>query len=356
MGRRGLLASARATCYGCEMQKPTMNFDYLRLFLATTVMTGHVGVTSLQIGSLWNSRWAVYFFFAISGYLIAQSFLASSSLSRYAEKRFRRIYPPIAAMVAVLLVFGLIMGMDDDYARSVASLLWFQDWLVLAAEGRAIFAHGAFWTLVVEAQFYIALPALLLLWRSMPRIGIVAIIALYAIAFACQLPKEGDILDMAFRNNLLTVAHYFLAGTLAALLAPNAVENRWFWAGAIPIAIAAFLLPEGLYTPLAVIVLVLAIGRASYMATAFLQSPEKAPWGDISYGVYLYHFPVLFMLGALDELTSINLATPNKIIATTLALAMISWHLLERPLLGRRRIPLTASEPRANPPDPVRGR
>ena len=288
-----------------------MNFDYLRLFLATTVMTGHVGIASLQIGSVWNSRWAVYFFFAISGYLIAQSFLASSSVSRYAEKRFRRIYPPIVAMVVVLLVFGLFMGLGGDYARSVAGLLWFQDWLVLAAEGKPIFAHGAFWTLVVEAQFYIALPALLIFWRSMPKLGIAAIVAVYALAFALQIPEQGKILDMAFRNNLLTVAHYFLAGTLAALLAPNAVEKRWFWLGALPGAIAVFMLPDGVYTPLAVIVLVLAVGRASYLVTAFLPSPDKAPWGDISYGVYLYHFPVLFMLDTLD------LSTPNKVMATT---------------------------------------
>lgn len=308
------------------------NFDYLRLFLAVTVMTGHVGLPTLQFGALWNSHLAVYFFFALSGFLIARSFLASSSVSRYAEKRFRRIYPPIAAMVVVLLVFGMVTGLGSDHARSVASLLWFQDWLVLAAEGKPIFAHGAFWTLVVEAQFYIALPALLIFWRSMPRLGIAAIVALYAIAYAVHLPARADVLDMAFRNNLLTFAHYFLAGTLAALIAPNAVERRWFWLGALPVAIAAFILPEGFYTPLAVIVLVLAIGRASYLATAFLPSPDKAPWGDISYGVYLYHFPVLFMLDTL------GISTPNRVMATTLVLSLLSWHLLEKPLLKRPRL------------------
>ena len=324
------------------MQKPTMNFDYLRLFLAVTVMTGHVGLPFLQLGPLWNNEMAVLGFFCISGFLIAQSFLRSDDIGSYVKNRFARIYPPIAAVVVIMTGFGLVMipvgaqGFDQAYFRSVFSLALFQDWLVLAGEGHKIFAHGAFWTLVVEAQFYIALPFAIVAWRKWPVRTLAALIAVYFASHFSRRYMENDILLLAFRDNLFTVAHFFIAGMIAAMYGKKVFASRWFWPVIVPASaiIYAFLQLRGNQyvthlMPFAIMAMIYAIASLS----GRFGNRRDAKWGDISYGVYIYHFPVLFILGQLDPFTDINLQTPNKIAAVTVLISFASWWWLERPIL-----------------------
>jgi peptidoglycan/LPS O-acetylase OafA/YrhL len=146
-----------------------MNLDYLRLLLATIVATVHLGLFA-NSHPVFNSEIAVLFFFCISGFLITQSYINSPSLEIYFAKRIARIYPPIVCVVLGLSVVGLLTSAEQSFLRGVVSLLIFQDWHVLAAVNNpainSIYTHGAFWTLVIELQFYILLPFIIIGLRA----------------------------------------------------------------------------------------------------------------------------------------------------------------------------------------------
>lgn len=329
------------------MGKPApLNFDYLRLFLAVTVMTGHVGLPFLQLGPLWNNEMAVLGFFCISGFLIAQSYLRNDDIGSYVKNRLARIYPPIAAVVVVMMAFGVAMipvgaqAFDQAYFRSVFSLALFQDWLVLSGEGHKLFAHGAFWSLVIEAQFYVALPFAIVAWRKWPVRTLAVLAVVYFASHFSRRYMENDLLMLAFRDNLFVFAHFFIAGMVVAIFVHKTKQKPWdqpwFWWAAAPASFAlyAFLQLRGNQylthlMPFAIMGIVLVIASLS----GRIGRRKEAFWGDISYGVYIYHFPVLFILGQLDPLTDINLHTPNKIAAVTVVASFASWWLLERRIL-----------------------
>lgn len=320
-----------------------LNFDYLRLFLAATVFTGHTGFPLMQVAPLWSNEIAVLGFFCISGYLIAQSFMSDPDIGSYAIKRAARIYPPIAALVLVLLTFGWLADYGQGYMRGVFSLLLFQDWLVLSSEGAklGVFGHGAFWSLVIEFQFYMFLPVAIICWGKRP---VVTVLALIAILFAAHFSRRylgGGVEFLAFRDNLFTVAHFFIAGMLAAMYARNVTREPWFWFPILPVSALLYLVlqfrgDEYLthLMPFVLVILALAIARISAIVSAAISTryTTRAPWGDLSYGLYLYHFPVLFLVRATEAYIPIPMHTNFKTLFGTILISFLSWHLMERPI------------------------
>ena len=87
------------------------NFDLLRLVFASSVFFWHLHVLTqapaLELFSrVFSASIAVKSFFVISGYLVMMSYVNSTSLWDYAEKRVRRIYPAYAAVVLVCAIGG----------------------------------------------------------------------------------------------------------------------------------------------------------------------------------------------------------------------------------------------------------
>jgi len=314
-----------------------MNFDYLRLFFAVTVMTAHAGDEILQFGQLWKSEMALIGFFCISGYLITNSFLEDRNIGSYAKKRFARIYPPIAAVVVVMMGFGLLMDFDQTYMRVVFSMALFQDWLVLFLDNQRIFAHGAFWTLVVEAQFYLALPFVIVAWRKWPRRTLALLVVLHFASHFSRRYLASDLLLSAFRDNLFTFAHFFIAGVVAAIYCRKITDKHWFWWAIVPASMAVYgvvqLHGDNYLThlmPIAIMAMILAV--ASLLGR--ITKRKSAYWGDISYGIYLYHFPVIFILKNIGVRYGIFVATPINIMVVTTAVSFASWWLLEKPILN----------------------
>lgn len=310
-----------------------MNFDYLRLFFAVTVMTFHIGYDELQWRPLWTSEMAVLGFFCISGFLITQSFLRDPDLGRYAVKRFARIYPPIMITVVILVGAGLALSLGQPFVRGASALLFFQDWLPLTANGYAIYGHGAFWTLVIELQFYVAVPMIIWCWRRWPlrTVTVLLIVAIVAHYYRRFMPVDPAML--AYRQSIFTVAHYFVAGMLAAIYVPKIAETRWFWVALIApsVALYAYLQLHGdqILThlmPIALMAIIIGLARLSAFAG------RAAPWGDISYGVYIYHFPVMTIFGQVGAG-----GQRLSIMLVTVGLSLASWHLIEKPIISLAR-------------------
>jgi peptidoglycan/LPS O-acetylase OafA/YrhL len=287
-----------------------MNFDYLRLALAALVMIDHYGIINHQ--RILNGGLSVDSFFIISGFLITRSFMNSENLEEYFKKRLARIYPPIFLVTILMLFFG--QGIE------ALNLLFFQDFSIY----KSVYSHGSFWTLVVEFQFYLLAPIIIISFRSYKIAALIALSLLYELGVTLNFNSEMH--NEITRQTILVHAHLFIAGIFFAIL-PEKLEQKIFWL--TPFFIYGFyrhffhpsLIWAPLY-PIALALLVFSIAKISYKIFG-----RDAKFGDLSYGVYIYHFPALTIASQYGNISK------NYLALIVTGCAAISWHFLEKPIL-----------------------
>lgn len=354
------------------------NFDFLRFLMACIVIHTHsyhmVGIltrglkqrlTTLDLGGAWI---AVDVFFLISGFLITNSFLHSKSLSHFLKKRALRIYPGfIAAILFCILLVGPLGGALAD-ASLPAYLSNPKTWAFALPLLFAPVQHlpGVFttvpwtgsvndslWTIRFELLCY-TLPALLgLLGLLRSRTAVAAIFALAIATQTLQVlqiphnwtmvyPWVGDIWELP---RFLT---YFLAGI-----------TYYLWRDRIPLrrsllTAALALIALGFATNLSTVALPLALPYVVFYAAFSKRLPLNhfGKYGDFSYGMYLYAFPVQQLL--VDH----HLVGQRPILLTalafliTLGLAILSWHFVEKPFLRLKNVTPVATTPLTLTPTP----
>src|ERR1035438_833360 len=153
------------------------NLDCLRLIMASIVVLFHVSaLTNLPafsfLGEYCSAHFAVRGFFVISGMLIYRSYVRSSSVSSYLEKRVRRIYPAYFAIIA--LAAGALCFLSSapvsqyfgaGFWKYLGANLLFLNFLAPSLPG--VFTgndlatvNGSLWTLKIEVAFYLFVPVM----------------------------------------------------------------------------------------------------------------------------------------------------------------------------------------------------
>lgn len=319
------------------------NFDSLRFWAALAVLWSHTFSTTMA-----HERWeplmllsngqttmgtvAVAVFFVISGYLITQSFERSRSAWRFAKARMLRLMP---AFLVVLLLSTLVMGPvvtalpladyfgDLQVYRYIVlngSLTGFSGLLPgVFGDNPIPYVNGPLWTLRFEAECYILIFAL----------GILGLLNRYVtLALFCgglvYLVFDGPytIEDFVQWNHRVDLATKFLAG---------AVIYHWRLqlnglAAMLCVAVTALAMVLGdLWLALPTVFAYLVI----YVAMGPFHLPNMARFGDLSYGIYIYAFPVKQMLVHYDlASTWYTLGSSATVIA--IVLAFLSWHFVEK--------------------------
>jgi peptidoglycan/LPS O-acetylase OafA/YrhL len=368
-------------------------FDGVRGVAIIAVLLYHGGVSWAAGGFL-----GVDVFFVLSGYLITSQLVrevastGSLRLDKFWTRRVRRLVPAaflvIAAVAAWIRFVGPIGG--TDIRGDVAAALGFvSNWKFIAAQ-TDYFARTATasplqhtWSLAVEAQFYVLWPLLVIAamraaGRSHVRyahhahrpsearppefavavvagVGVVASAALMALLYH----PASDPTRVYFGTDTRVQAILVGAFIAAIIAAGNPGEHGHVWSKAtrvtvevvaaaaalgICVAIWAFdgnstsLYRGGFAMVAALTAIVLAalvllpdgvVGRA-------LSFPPLVGIGKISYGVYLWHWPVFLILTrARTGLHGWPLFGLRA--AATLECSLISWMLVERPILERKR-------------------
>jgi peptidoglycan/LPS O-acetylase OafA/YrhL len=306
------------------------NFDTLRILAALAVVVSHSiplagGPTKLDavwafsreqatLGSI-----AIQVFFIISGYLITASYLNTKNPRRFIRARFLRLVP---ALLAVLWLLAFILGPLlttlplHDYFRST---LPYRAAFGLSDHLPGVFTHnpfssginGSLWTLRYEGlcYFIVLLLGLIGLLKRWP------VTILFLVLLAARL-YFGSIAIWEF----------------GALFAAGAALHFWQpplrTAFAIPAALLCLAsLHFGLYplfadTAGAYLVIYLALA---------IKLPNLAKYGDLSYGVYIYAWPIQQSISLLLHANwSLNLALTLPIV---LVCAYLSWHIVESPAL-----------------------
>ena len=344
--RLGDLAAGRAN-----------NLNLIRVLAATGVLVSHAWplalgpgtaepletLTGFSLGTL-----CVMLFFAASGFLIAGSWQRRPDPVRFALARGLRLLPGLAvSLVLVALVMGpLVSGRSlPDYAADPAVQSFLARNLVFVSPQYTLpgvfeanpYPHveGSIWTLVHEALCYGAVLVAGTLGLMAPRRLPVLLGAFGALWFVLAL--WGGLPGRLARLHELSLA--FAIGAALWALRDRVALSGWGALAGLGLLVAR-MDPEGPGGTTSRLVWsgALAYGLlwAAYVPAGAVRGFNAA--GDYSYGIYLYAFPVqglmIWWLGAQTPLSNVALSTPP-----TLLLAVVSWHLVERPALGILRRP-----------------
>lgn len=340
-------------------------FDGLRAIAALIVIAFHLGLPGFGLG--WTG---VNLFFVISGFLITRILLAAKNdayfFQRFYFRRSLRIFPIYYISFAVLLIVALARGWG------VGAWPWYafylQNWK-LALTGNPEF-HGWFshsWSLACEEQFYLIWP--FVVWALSRRALTATIIGLILLG-----PTTRWVVITLTDNTwavfapLLCIVDALAWGAAGAMLYPRAGENRpsiraiyvrWAFVATLGLCCGALALAPsrevfwkvdylldfsagvvffGLLGPLFLSVLLMIC--AGGLLTSALEVAPLRYLGRISYGLYLYHWPILLMtdnfLNMWPQAASLVGSTQVVLLklSVTFIVAALSFELLERRLLA----------------------
>ena len=337
--------------------------DGLRALAVTAVVLFHLD--RLPGGNL-----GVDAFFVLSGWLITTRLLRSAERTRDARidvrgfwaGRLRRLLPASLAVLAVVSVVWTVGGIDvPTLPRDLLwALGWSSNWGTITSGGDYWARFGEpsplahFWSLAVEEQFYLAWPLLLFplarygAHRRDALVGLVsAALAVASVAFMVLTVDTTE--PTVTYLHTLARAHSLLIGAAAAALTAS-VARRAVAARAarraVPIAagLAVMLIAVSsehstwLYSwgfPLFALAIAVVVVAASDGGLARPLGARPLRWvGDRSYGIYLWHWPViLFLRGDRAPLDGVALDALR--VAITVALAASSYRWLEMPIRQR---------------------
>lgn len=330
--------------------------------------------------ALGQLRLGMPMFFVLSGYLIFRAYAGAAidgrehpRLGRYALRRVARIAP--AYWVVVLLTAAVLAAIGSGYAQPASVLPSFLLFAQVYDDAAMGTLNPPTWTVAVEASFYLAVPlvaiALTVLTSRMRdrrhrRMVLVAFCVVLITAGAAVLgvaSLKGWGVDV--RHTLPARLASFGAGMLVAVLAHGRrVDVRRSVALAAggtalvvleasahvfelgPLALRQLLVDTPASLGFALIISAVAMGRLPG-AVVFERGPLQW-YGTLSFGVYLVHFPVIYALRTLDRWPANPVAAIGLVLGISTVLAVVSWHVLEKPAIewARRRTPSRSPQPR----------
>ncbi len=350
--------------------------DGLRGVAVAGVLAYHLEVPWLPGGFL-----GVSLFFTLSGFLITSLLLVERdqhnhvSLRRFWARRFRRLLPVAWAGLVLALVFAAVAGDADQLRRLpgdvISALAEVVNWHFIIAGDSYTAGYQApspvlhFWSLAIEEQFYLVFPlliAVLVVRRARLRTWVMVIAGLLGASM---------ILTLVLYDPAATSRVYFGTGTriaeiLIGVLLALAVHGWWqrepghrfrhrgpLRSGAVRLSLPLLaavstlglwwrvsLADDWIYRGGLWLVAILSCGLVMGAVSPgplqrLLGSRALVALGIVSYGVYVYHWPIfLWITPDRTGLSGVALAVAR--LSVTAVLAVTSYHWLEKPIRQQR--------------------
>ncbi|QMW22685.1 acyltransferase family protein [Sandaracinobacteroides saxicola] len=341
-------------------------FDFVRLFLASGVVLWHcfpltTGTPQLiEATPLWFFLSAmVPLFFVVSGYLVTAS-ANRLEVGPYLMNRAARIVPALSIVVVVsaLLLGPLVSSLPVDryftdgmVARYLLNIMGIPGFLlpgVFEANPLKGVVNGSLWTVPHEFLSYAMMAVLMLLGLAKRWWSVGAIFAgLTLLAFARVLLPAGTLpgpLDAVIQSNHFAqgskIIPYFLLGALIYLLRDRIpYDGRLAALAMIYLVGVGFVVPpDARHEPM---LWLLSGPPLAYLVVWAGLTPLPAltiagRGNDYSYGIYLWHFPILQLLVMAFGFTHWGMLALVAV-PIVLAVAMLSWHLVEKPVMRWRK-------------------
>ncbi len=354
-------------------------FDYLRVALALLIFIVHVGAivegvdahsgTTLVMapdasGASWIAAiargWAAFrplrndlssafvpMFFALSGFLVTASALRLKNIRAFLTFRAIRIVPALSGEV---LLSAFLLGpwltsvplsvyfTDPQFYRYFGNIAGFITYeLPGLFENNPLprIINGNLWTLPGEFYCYFTLSAAMLLGVAYNRAWLTGLFAIVTVGFLIASLGFGFGVSVDSGDiRTVQITYYFFVGC---------VFYQWRdWIPVNPglVAIAALMACLGLThreaifaTPIFLVYVTVYLGVVKWPRFPPLET------GDYSYGIYLYGFPMCQgVVAALPDLRGHGMVLRGLALVLTIAFAVGSWHLLEKPCLRFKRV------------------
>ena len=330
-----------------EAYSPRANsMDVLRLLLAGTVALVHSSDIAYghqpHLGRTEVGALAVDGFFVLSGFLITASFLRLGAPVKFVWHRFLRIMPAFWAvlLLTAFVVAPLMAVLEGRPAGSALAsswtyvthnaLLYISDFSVGGmpqGTARPGVINGALWTLFFEAACYglvfvLGVAGLLQRRRWVP-VALTVLAWLGLVADELGVPMRGELFVRFF--------FVFLLGALAYLFRDRLpMSGWWVAAAAVLLVLSTYLLVD--YRPLGG----LAFAYLTIYAMACTPWLRRRLRVDLSYGVYVLHWPVMVILVLAGATALTQFGYTLLAMAVTFALAWVSWTVLESRCLDHK--------------------
>ncbi len=323
------------------------NFNLIRILAALAVLISHsypilggpdplqnrLGMTIGLIG--------VDVFFVTSGFLVTASLLARQRVTEFARARALRIFP---ALWVMLLLTVFVLGAHFSALPPTSYFSRSETFLYLAKCATLFFGvaydlpevfignpypgavNGSLWTLPYEVYMYLVLA---LVWLGLSRLSTGRLDRFKLVIVAFAIASGGYVLAQHAMSAEIEVFHrlffMFFAGAACHMLREKIYLSKpVFWLLALSLAFAG--LDRHLFFVVYALTLAYLVLYLAYVPSGWIRRYNAL--GDYSYGLYIYAFPVQQAVVALAPGLSV-LQMILISLATTLAFAVLSWHLLE---------------------------
>jgi peptidoglycan/LPS O-acetylase OafA/YrhL len=318
------------------------SFDIIRFIAASMVVLSHsyalVGLVEPRVGNISLGGFSVWVFFILSGYLISLSWKLYPRFNVFLAKRILRIFPGlVVAIVVTIITMGFVSTVPYTlYIRSGGTLSYLNNILLLNTQYSlpGVFTNniypgavnGSLWTLAFEFVMYICV-AVFGAMSLLKKVRITWIWAFFftANALAVLYPKAMTFsifyLDMRL---IAQMGLMFFSGVFLQIYSSSIrYKPTWWITSLIAFLILITLAPT--YTSIFASIL-LAYGVLGFGHLPYFSSFGK--YGDFSYGLYVYSFPVQQLVWYFTQTLS-----PFKMFGASfgisLILGILSWYFVE---------------------------
>ena len=335
--------------------------DGVRALAVAAVLLFHGEIAGFGGGYL-----GVSVFFTLSGFLIT-SLLAAEvdqrgtiALGAFYARRARRLLPASVLLVVLVMIASVATdwfdGVADLRAHIVGSLLQVANWVFLLGGGsyQELLQQAAgaasplehYWSLAIEEQFYWLWPiAFVGIWKlGRTTRGRLWILGGVTAAFVVAAPVTAAVWgsDAAYWASPARAAEILLGAFLALAIAGRTVPARWWVLAPVALAILTVCIVAfptsggpayaGWLPAIGVVSSALLLGLQAESPVRTALSVAPLVWlGKISYGVYLFHWPIFVVLNA-DRVGVDGASLFALRIAVTLGVAQLSFMFFEQPI------------------------
>lgn len=331
------------------------NYDFLRVLAALCITFTHSynlllksedePLMRLTTNRIDFSFIGLAIFFSISGYLIAKSAVTSSSFRNYLWKRFLRIQPMLM-LICILSVFLLGPVFSSlslaEYFKDKSAFTYFRNVMPLfgiqftlpqvfiqniAESG----INGSLWTLIVEERLYLIL-GLLFLFKSYGKKIMLYLVLILNILYALHFSFFGETLIKYLSGSNVFYALIFLNSSAFFLLKIDFLKyskSILIFIGIVLLLILSVFLTleksiQIIFLPLMVVIVAHLKGFTN----------KFGMYGDFTYGIYAFSFPVQQMLIACKLKVNNPLILFIFTLLIVVPIAILTWHLLEKKMLN----------------------
>lgn len=341
----------------------TNNFDLIRLIAASQVLIWH---SSMHLGVSDKIHYilvvlyhfpGVPIFFTISGFLISFSLERNNfQLKQYFKNRSFRIFPAlwVCTILTALLLFAFDkVGSTKDFITwFFAQITFFQFY---ASESIKTWGtghpNGSLWSISVELQFYLLLPLILYIinlakkkWLINTSILVFFLLSILLkhLIYLSSFMLQNELQVKLLNNTVFICLHFFLTGIAIYKnfdwLLPFLKDKVLVWLMIYVVYILVFKFWLKLYDNNYEITIwgitsntILSLLTLSFAFSFTDLSKKILHENDISYGIYIYHMPIVNSMLSLGY----NMSIWGLIITIlcTVFLAFSSWKLIEQRIL-----------------------